>query len=424
MRSNSLAGGDFAPSPNMAQTALPPPRPSTVGAATRLPAADATTAAAPPLPFTQSAPLASSPAGQSRDSFINSPWAALTAAGLGIMATPPGHSIGAGAMQGLGFMQQQQAAGQRQETIDQAAQRLADEAAFHRDQMAQAERLHNTMTPYQAGELGLRSQMLGNQLFDKDTLDVLGDQYLAGDKSVFNNLSKGMAGPQNIVALRGIITQKLQQRGMTGADQAAAIANYNAEAGAARASAIREANVTSSVNEALNTFPLALEASRNVPRGTLVPWNNLVQLAQKGTSDKNLATFVTAIQGARTAYSQAMSRTGVNSVHAQQAADELLSTVTSQESFEATLDQMGKEMHAAQIAPEMTRKAILARISGRTEPAPAAAPTGNTPAAPAGNASQVTVPAGAVAKLRANPQLRGDFDVKYGKGAAAAILGQ
>jgi hypothetical protein len=386
----------FLPSPNLPQAALPPPRPSTVGMVPRppgAPAIDGTMIRVPDAPSL--APSASSP---NMPGFVNSPWAAIANAGLGMLAASgqrdyrglpmnPFSAIGQGGLQGMQTLQAQQAAAQKQETIDQAAARLSQEAQLHREQMAQAERLHGTLTPYQAGELDLRRQTLSAGLFDKDTLDVLGDQYLAGDKSVFQNLSRGAAGPQNIVALRGIITQKLAQRGLTGADQAAAIANYNAEAAAARSQAVREGNVTSSVNEALQTFPLAQEASHNLPRGTLVPWNKLVQLAQEGTSDPNLARFVTAIQGARTAYSQAMSRTGVNSVHAQQAADHLLSTVTSQESFDAVLDQMSKEMRAAQVAPEMTRRDILSRISGRPSEAPAAAsvpPAGKTP--PAGTA--------------------------------------
>lgn len=207
-------------------------------------------------------------------------------------------------------------------------------------------------------------------IFSPEVLDTLADQYMTGDTSVFQNLGRGAQNSQNIEALRGRITEKLTARGQGGADQAAAIANLRAQAAAARTAAVREGNVQSSVEEARLTFPLALDASAKVSRTDFVPFNRAVQAVQRGFSSPELAQFVTATQGVITAYSQAMSRTGTNTVHAQQAAEALLSTATSPEAYAAVLAQMEKEMQAAVHAPEAVRNAILQRISGRGQPTP------------------------------------------------------
>lgn len=83
--------------------------------------------------------------------FAGSPWAALTAAGLGMAAgTSPFAltNIAQGGMQGLKTLEQQRTASQKDETIDQSAKRLAQEAKFHEDQ-------YSKMTPYQKGQLEL-----------------------------------------------------------------------------------------------------------------------------------------------------------------------------------------------------------------------------------------------------------------------------
>jgi hypothetical protein len=108
--------------------------------------------------------------------FAGSPWAALTAAGLGIAGgTSPFAltNIGQGGMQGLKTLETQRTASQRDETINQAARRLAQEARFHEDQFTrqtmgqkQAEKIagrpYEEMTAAEKGtrELNLRKQQL------------------------------------------------------------------------------------------------------------------------------------------------------------------------------------------------------------------------------------------------------------------------
>jgi hypothetical protein len=91
-----------------------------------------------------------------------------------------------------------------------------------------------------------------------------------------------------------------------------------------------------------------------------------------------------------------MSRIGVTSVHAQQAAEDLLLTADGHDAYAAGIHQMEQEMDAAKIAPEIVRQHILARISGKGAPAPttmegAAAQRGQQPATPA---PQTGAPAG------------------------------
>jgi hypothetical protein len=94
------------------------------------------------------------------DRFIDSPWAALMAAGLGIAGgTSPfaGVNIGQGGLQGLKTLQEQRGSAQKDETIDQAAKRLELEAKHHEDQ-------YSRMTPGQKETLALhKSQMALNE---------------------------------------------------------------------------------------------------------------------------------------------------------------------------------------------------------------------------------------------------------------------
>jgi len=124
-----------------------------------------------------------------------------------------------------------------------------------------------------------------------------------------------------------------------------------------------------------------LQASAALPRSDFVPLNKLEQMIQAGTSDPRYIRYSTALQGAMTAYSQAMSRTGTNSVYAQQAAHDLLARATGPEGIQAALEQMGQEMEAAKVAPEIVRQAILARISGKGAPAATTMPTTGAPGA-------------------------------------------
>src|SRR5260221_8584959 len=79
-----------------------------------------------------------------------------------------------------------------------------------------------------------------------------------------------------------------------------------------------------------------------------------------------------------------MSRTGVNTVHAKESGEQLLSTATSPESYRAVIGQMELEMEAAKSAPNRVREQILSRISGKSPAAEGATPTGaGAAAAPA-----------------------------------------
>jgi hypothetical protein len=111
----------------------------------------------PASPIAPTAPAAT-PAPEREQSFIDSPWAALMAAGLGIAGgTSPFAltNIGQGSLQGLKTLEQQRAAAQKQQTIDQSARRLEQEAKFHEDQ-------YSRMTPYQReqSDLARRRQEL------------------------------------------------------------------------------------------------------------------------------------------------------------------------------------------------------------------------------------------------------------------------
>jgi hypothetical protein len=342
----------------------------------------------------------------------------LMAAGLGMMASRSpflGTAIGEGGLQGLqtysGLKKQDQDVDLKVKQLNQAAKaeqdRIAQETKRNQLEESAQKFTQTQMTPYQKATLQHQQDELerqlnapkvmtpGQELVNPKTGETIAtndsglmtdaavnlavDRIHAGDPSALQNLGRGAQTGQNLTRIQNRLAERAATEGWSGADLAAAKANFTSQSAAASTAAKRSANVDAAVEEAKQTFPLALQASAALPRSDWVPINKLEQMVQSGTSDPRYIRYNTALQGAMTAYSQAMSRTGTNSVFAQQSAHDLLAKATGHEGIQAALEQMGQEMEAAKIAPEIVRQAILSRISGKGAPAATTMPTAGAP---------------------------------------------
>jgi len=218
-----------------------------------------------------------------------------------------------------------------------------------------------------------------------ETLEPLVTSYMKGNTGVLAGVGRGTQGAQNLEKFWSMMATKLQQEGKTGADLASARANFMAQSAGMRVAAQREANIETAVNEAKGTFPEVLRTSQALPRSSFVPFNKVAEYVRTQTGSPEQRQYAAAIQAAVTAYSQAMSRTGANSVYAQQHAAEVISKADGHEAIKASIKQLETEMAIALKAPEETRRNIVNRILDRpideahgTPPAGATAPAGKT----------------------------------------------
>jgi hypothetical protein len=283
---------------------------------------------------------------------------------------------------------------QHQQSAELSAKRLEQEANFHQDQynretLAQRNQREMLERQYEMSKVppGYRRTDAGNYepvqggpadpaqiqreamakrlpAMSREDMDPLVDAYLAGDHSVMNGIGRGTQGPQNIEQFWNMTAERLRSQGKTGNEIAASKANFMAESAAARTAATREANISSAVHEAEMTFPQVLQASAALPRTNWTPVNAALNFYRQKSGSPEQRTFGAAIQAAITAYSQAISRTGGNTVFAQQHAEDLLNKADGHAAIEATIKQLQTEMKIAQAAPEQTRQEILNRILG------------------------------------------------------------
>jgi hypothetical protein len=183
-------------------------------------------------------------------------------------------------------------------------------------------------------------------------------QYLAGDKSVMQNLGRGAQGAANIVKLRTEIYNQANEQGLNSKD---IVNNFNEQAGnlaGQRSIGTRAANISLAANEANNMIPIALKASVAVPRGEWMPWNKMVQAYQTGSSSPELARFVAATNSLVNAYVRAVSPSGVPTDSMREHAYSMLNSAQSAKAYEAVTSIMQDEMKAALQAPEQVRKEL------------------------------------------------------------------
>ena len=202
---------------------------------------------------------------------------------------------------------------------------------------------------------------------DDETLTSMAEQYLAGDKSVFQNLGRGAQGAANVVALRQRVTQVAKEAGMT-PDQIALVQNEFQGMGAAqRALGTRSANFGLAEKEAYAMADLVTEASSKVPRTQFMPINKAIIAYENNTGDPETRQFGAALNSFINAYARAVSPVGTPTVSDKDHARAMLSTADSHEALTAIMGQLKREMDAAGAAPGAVQKQIRGRQAELSE---------------------------------------------------------
>jgi hypothetical protein len=141
--------------------------------------------------------------------------------------------------------------------------------------------------------IGARQDAKGDAepTLDGDTLTTMAQQYLAGDKSVMQNLGRGAQGAANIVALRKEITVQAKAQGMTGPQIAAAMADYVGMTAGMRTSGTISARIENAAAEAAQLAPLAIDAGRQVSRSGFLPFGKAQVMFDTQSNDPALNRF-------------------------------------------------------------------------------------------------------------------------------------
>ena len=210
------------------------------------------------------------------------------------------------------------------------------------------------------------------QEYDNDPInakDTPAERAAAHDKIIAKVAAANAQGRSVRSPKMMALMKKIEENpNMTSADMTHFDAVYTEAVRRASTLGVRSANVDAAVVEAEKAAKFALQKSNEVPRGDYVPLNKLQQLVARGTSSPAQKRLDDATASMITAYAQTMSRSGANTVYAQERATELLLSADGPEAYKAGIETLLTEMSFVQ-------SAIQDVEAGRTESSGSAAVT-------------------------------------------------
>jgi hypothetical protein len=209
-------------------------------------------------------------------------------------------------------------------------------------------------------------QNSGGPGLSDSTINLMADQYIAGDKTVLQNIGRGTQGAADLRSLRNRIAERASARGLDGPAIAQGMIDYVGDTARERTAATQEGRMAPASYEAQGAIDLGRAASQAVPRTNWVPVNRAIQAYQKNTSDPALRAFGAANTTIINTYARAINPNGVGTVADKEHAREMLSTADGPEAYNAVLNQLSKEIEIAHQSPATARDAFKRERAQRT----------------------------------------------------------
>lgn len=205
----------------------------------------------------------------------------------------------------------------------------------------------------------------GKGSLSPEAVKVAVEQYRAGDSTAAQGYARNA---QMKSQFQNELAKQLKADGKSGKDQAAAIAEFQGIKAGERSLGTRTAQAGMAVAEAQRMVPLALDASEKASRSGVKSLNDIQQAIQKGTASPDLRRFVAANNSLINVYARAVSPTGTPTVSDKDHARDVLSTAFSKGDYKAAVEQLQKEMAAAQASPGDVRKDFREAVAGKDKP--------------------------------------------------------
>jgi hypothetical protein len=143
------------------------------------------------------------------------------------------------------------------------------------------------------------------------------------------------------------------------------MADFQGQTAGLRTANTISARIENAAAEAAQLAPLALSASEKVARSGFLPFGRAQVMFNNQTNDEAMNEFATANIGLATAYAGAMARGQKATVTDNEHAREMLSYGEEPRRLQGVVNQMLKEIEAAQRAPKQVREGLRGEVSGK-----------------------------------------------------------
>jgi hypothetical protein len=198
---------------------------------------------------------------------------------------------------------------------------------------------------------------------DDEAADLIAAETLRGDFHGTVGMGRNQASMRKIANARARLAK---EQGLTGADLAANTAEFLGIAAAERVLGTRGAGIDLGIAEAQKFAPMVLAASDKIDRSKFPTFNAMQLAVEKGTGGEDVIRLIDAMNAYKMAYTQILTRGGMPTDDARKRSDEIIDKAWSNGQIRVAIDQLSKEMAAAQSAVPAVRDNLYKALTGKT----------------------------------------------------------
>jgi hypothetical protein len=190
---------------------------------------------------------------------------------------------------------------------------------------------------------------------------------LLGDTRALVGLGRGAQGAENILKIQQRATALAKEQNMDASEVLANIANQAGVTSEARTLGTKSAHFGVAEKAMEESLPIALEASKEVPRTQFKALTELIQKGETQINDPKLKKFLIATDTAAKDYARTINPSGQTRESDIAYARKLISTADSPEAYEAALQQLKVEAGVTKRAIQRQKDEV--RTGGKSEKA-------------------------------------------------------